>query len=105
MELLYTDYSVLQGVADQTARHEMVLGSAGATTAGAISFANAIALENGFGPATGMEFAAPIAPCTATANVTTQCMTIVGTYTFHFTLLTMGLISIDLASRSVAPLE
>jgi Flp pilus assembly protein TadG len=101
--LMFTAWSMLQNVTDQDARQEMVLGAASATTSGAVAFAQNLAAAQGYQSSSGIAFAATTGTCAT--GVSQQCMTISGTYTFRFTLLTMGIGSLPLSARSVAPLS
>lgn len=98
---MYTAWTTLQYVCTQAARQMMVADSANASAAAALAAAQAAGNALGYTAAAGTVFTVTQATCPGVS--TTSCLTISGSYVYRFKLSTLGMGSITLRARTVAP--
>lgn len=101
MMSLYSAWSSIQWASDSAARRMMIAASP--TPEAAQAAAANLAAGIGYTTAAGATFRAT-GPVACVSGATIQCITITGSYRYVFRLSTLGLGSITLNSKSVAPL-
>jgi Flp pilus assembly protein TadG len=95
---MFSAWSTLQWACDGAARQTEV--SASPSVSAAETAAQTLASSVGYTPATGISFS-------GSSEVTCgnlSCIKIVGTYTFHFNLTSLGLGTVNLGAQALAPL-